>query len=157
MANIYSLTCPQTQKIIYVGQTKGWLKYRLSHHISQSKTHGGPLYKYIRENDIIPEINSLEFIDSDDKNILDIAENKWILKFISEGVAILNIQTKIEKSIPISIYSDTLNMVKECIKYIPGMTISRFVDEAAKEKLKTIYEQKNAGLSSGGTNNSEDS
>ena len=39
---------------------------------------------------------------------------------------------------PIHVYESTLNEVREYVKNIDGMTIVRFYDEAAKEKLKKI-------------------
>jgi len=154
MAYIYSLTCPKSKNIIYVGQTVIWLKYRLSQHMSDSKTNNRALYKYIRDNDIVPEIKSLEEVNSIDKLILDEVENKWISKFISEGVPLLNSQTRLDKSISIKMYRDTIGLIKKHINNTPGMTISRFFDEAVKNKLKTIYEQ-NAGQPIGGSPDSK--
>ena len=55
---------------------------------------------------------------------------------------------------PINVYASTLKDVRDYVKDIPGMTITRFYDEAAQEKLKNIYEQ-NAKLFAGGENHSE--
>jgi len=56
---------------------------------------------------------------------------------------------------PINVYLGTLKKVREYVKDIPGMTITRFYDEAVQEKLKSIYEQQNAGQTAGGTPASE--
>jgi hypothetical protein len=58
----------------------------------------------------------------------------------------------------IRVYGDTLEQVRAFVAQNPlRMSITRFYDEAAKEKLKSIYEQKNAGPITGGPNNSESS
>ena len=56
---------------------------------------------------------------------------------------------------PINVYLGTLKKVREYVKDIPGMTITRFYDEPVQEKLKSIYEQQNAGQTAGGTPASE--
>lgn len=55
---------------------------------------------------------------------------------------------------PIHVYQGTLKKVREYVKDIPGMTITRFYDEAVNEKLKIVYEQ-NARSVDGRPDNSE--
>ena len=44
---------------------------------------------------------------------------------------------------PINVYEKTLKRVREYVKDIPGMTITRFYDEAALEKLdKKVNKEK---------------
>lgn len=54
----------------------------------------------------------------------------------------------------IKAYGDTLDEVRKVVSNDARMTIQGFYDAAAKEKLKTIYEQ-STGLPFRGKNNSE--
>lgn len=58
----------------------------------------------------------------------------------------------------IRVYVDTLELVRAYVAENPlRMSITRFYDEAAKEKLKSIYEQKITGSSDGRPIDSEGS
>lgn len=54
----------------------------------------------------------------------------------------------------IRVYADTLEEVRAYVTLNPlRMSITRFYDEAAKEKLKKIKNEQNAGSVDGGTDN----
>ena len=55
----------------------------------------------------------------------------------------------------IRVYEDTLDAIRKIVASDPRQTIIGFYDNAAKEKLKTVYEQTNAGSSLGGQDHSE--
>lgn len=55
----------------------------------------------------------------------------------------------------IKAYEDTLGEVRKIVSENSRLTIQGFYDDAAKEKIKTTYNEQNAGQIAGRSDNSE--
>lgn len=87
---IYTLCCPVTGIVKYIGSTSSKLKYRLTGHICDSKRLSGPRHDWIESltlKGLTPLIEPLEIIENDWEN----AEKYWIAQFRSWGFPLTNI------------------------------------------------------------------
>lgn len=86
---IYSLNCPFTNQIKYVGKTKNTLISRLSAHLSYSDNNFEKRLwiKSLLEKNTKPTINLLEITDESNWKK---RERYWIEHFISSGIILLN-------------------------------------------------------------------
>lgn len=86
---IYSLNCPFTNQVKYVGKTKNTLVNRLSAHLCYSDTNIEKRLwiKSLVEKNTKPTINLLEITDEANWQK---RECHWIANFISKGIVLLN-------------------------------------------------------------------
>jgi Uri superfamily endonuclease len=77
---IYSILCPISKEVKYVGKTFGTLKDRLSRHVSNSKDKSKKKIWIIEnvKNNMFPEIILIDEVDSVLSNV---TEKKWILYY----------------------------------------------------------------------------
>lgn len=94
---IYSLSCPETKSVFYIGVTIRDLKTRLSCHISDAKGYNYPVYKFMGGLTKPPIIEAIEEIDTDDKFEAQMVEKYWIEQFRQWGYSLYN--TESNKSI----------------------------------------------------------
>jgi len=133
---IYQLVCPIKNEPIYVGSTIRELNKRLSAHLTFSKTERSPLYLYIRENNITPTIVLLSVIENTSKPELTKNEDKWIKLLSKKGYVLLNKNAAFGSAkVSIKLSSKIVKKVANYIKNKP-ITISKFFEQAAEEKLK---------------------
>jgi hypothetical protein len=90
MVKIYTLSCPDTKEIRYVGKTIKTLKARLQHHISTSKkrkNYNANWIKSITNNNKEPVI---ELVEECDLNEWEFWEKYWISQFKNWGFKLTN-------------------------------------------------------------------
>ncbi len=132
---VYELICPIKKEPFYVGSTTGELKVRLNTHISASKTKNNPVAKYIRDNNIKPEISILSYLAGGTKTDLRKSEQGWIKINVEMGYCLLNKNAAFSGACALVKHRPSVvNRIREHIKGTT-MTIGRFYDEAAEEKL----------------------
>jgi DNA-binding XRE family transcriptional regulator len=97
MYKIYTLTCPETKKIVYVGQTIKPLQKRLIEHISEKKDSNKKKWiNYLLLKGFIPIIEEID-IASDRRESLKL-ENYWICQLTCFGFNLLNISNNSKNS-----------------------------------------------------------
>lgn len=75
---VYKLVDPETLVAIYVGSTKGNCETRLRAHVYATKTSNAPIYKFLRENGMIPKMEILEEVNFVSIKELRDRERHWI-------------------------------------------------------------------------------
>ena len=90
MQYIYSLSCPITNDIKYIGVTKNTLKIRLYGHL-HSKSNGLKAYWVLslKKKKLKPKISLLEIVPKNEN--AGKYENKWITHFEKLGCYLFNI------------------------------------------------------------------
>ncbi len=89
---IYSLICPLTNEIKYIGQTTQLLQSRLRGHIrdiDKSVNYKNNWLKYIRKNGLLDKLK-IEIIEECDYNILNEREIYWINFYKGVGLKLTN-------------------------------------------------------------------
>lgn len=136
IGRIYKLVHPDSKKVIYVGSTKRPLKDRLKEHISSISTDNHPIYDYLHGNKIRPLIELIEEINVPTSKDLYERECHWIDTLVAAGESLLNKARKAPK------FSGSLRVdfvIYDRVKQVcqrEGMSITRFYDIAAEERLK---------------------
>jgi len=77
MCNIYKLTNPQTNEVVYIGSTYDRIENRLSGHYCNMKSANSPIYTYMRfwhEKGIKMEISLIEVCEDRGREIFWIHE-----------------------------------------------------------------------------------
>ncbi len=92
MTNIYALRDPTTNKIRYVGKTKGSLNRRYNQHVQsrnlKSRTHSA---NWINSLMLLGLRPGIELLEKCDDNIWQEREIYWISKLLNEGEDLTNI------------------------------------------------------------------
>jgi len=150
IGKIYTMTCPVTHDIIYVGSTVQPLKVRLSLHLNDSKNSNSPLKKYIRDMNIVPSMELIEEIDVLTENQLRIVEYYWIDQFRQWGFRLKNMtHNKSHKYVKVPFFRgevlrNPVNVSRESFQALKilakkgGYIMSRVADEAIKDRVKDL-------------------
>lgn len=137
---IYTLKCPLTNSIIYVGATTKDLNLRLRQHVSDSVNYNSSIYKYIRKNGILPLIELLDEVRFKDVNRLRELEFYWIDQLRQWGFCLYNSSGNLtvrdvefcddvqEPCVTVKISSSILDMVRRH-KDKTGIPVSFFYRE----------------------------
>lgn len=146
-ACIYTLKCPKTSRILYVGLTSVSLNIRLSQHMHSSKVCNQNIYKYIRQFNIVPIIKDIEFTtNTPPKNTLTI-ETFWIEQFRQWGFSPYNKVNNISITNDLEYVEDveelytTVKIKKKVMNKVrlyvskSGESISSFFKTVADDKL----------------------
>lgn len=91
MIQIYTISCPTTQQIKYIGKTKHELTYRLNQHIRTSKIKNNLMCSWIKsltKANLIPIIEQIDYCDTND--MANILECMYIGLFKSWGFDLKN-------------------------------------------------------------------
>lgn len=88
---VYHLVCPIRKEPVYVGSTKMDIYTRLAGHIFLIKRSNYPLYKYFRDNSVIPTIVIIEKVEIVSKTTLFDREKHWILQYLKSGLSLFNV------------------------------------------------------------------
>lgn len=89
-AHIYTLSCPKTKQVFYVGLTIEGLNKRLEGHIYSMKHNNTPVARYLSFNNINPIIEELEFYPKISIRNARKKEAYWIDQFRQWGFNLLN-------------------------------------------------------------------
>lgn len=159
IGNIYTLKCPKSGDVFYVGSTTQSLKSRLSGHLAESRIYSHSVLKYIRENEIVPIIELVEECDYINDREFKMNENYWIDQFRQWGFPLKNvINNKSAKRNAKRSFNrpetETVRISKPLIdivirhKEVSGVLVGRFIEFAIEEKLKSLpeYVQEKIGL-----------
>lgn len=102
---IYSLSCPISGKVRYVGQTIMPIKDRLISHVSERNNNAKCLWiKELIDNNLIPIIEEIDIVDIYEANNV---EMYWINQFNEWGYELLNVRGLNKKQIKTNIYEKT--------------------------------------------------
>lgn len=150
-ACIYTLKCPKTNRILYVGVTSSPLNIRLSQHMHSSKISNQNIYKYIRKHNIVPVIEQVEPISCASlKDALSI-ESFWIEQFRQWGYSLYNTANNISIPKDLLLVEDvqelyaTIKIKKRVMDKVrlyvstTGETISSFFKNVAEDRLAKEY------------------
>lgn len=147
IGSIYTLRCPKSGNIIYVGMTTIILKYRLSQHMHSASRFNAPIYKYIRGNSITPIIELVEEVNVYNRNDLLAIESYWIDQFRQWGFQLYNetnnkriiedlehIHDVAETYTTVKINKKVMDNVRKFVSK-SGVSISAFFEIAAEERF----------------------
>ena len=137
----YTLNHPVSGVPLYVGSTEDSIT-RESNHRWAIKNSTAPVYKYCRDNGIVPLFEVLEVAEVESKPQRLSVENYWIEQLRAWGFVLLNVVTHKNpfarldsKYETIKVSADTLKKIRE-YKDEAGLTIAEFVEMAVEDKLK---------------------
>lgn len=144
VGHIYKLVHPTTKAILYVGKSKNLIG-RMKGHIANIKHGCTPLYVYLRENNVVPEMEIIETIEKCTSGVLERTEDKWMIALIEDGHDLMNINTPYKQH---GLYKSREVLIRHrAIKAILGaiegtdQTITSFIEKAVlyysaqKEKI----------------------
>lgn len=146
VGRIYKLINPLTDEIFYVGSTKRELWDRLKEHVYSRSRYNTPVSDYMHANNIKPEIELLEELEVESSAQLRKREVYWADQLRDQGVKILNKSRAYKQSGSIKIDWNVYEEVSDFCKK-EGLTIGRFFDIAAKERLEKL--KKHSGVDLG--------
>ena len=143
VGRVYKLVDPRNSLPIYVGSTKRILSERLKEHIYSRNKYGTMLSDYLTHNEIRPLIELLEEVSVENSIQLREKEEEWTEKLSGEGVKLMNKNRLLKYSGSIKVNWMLYEEVQDFCN-IQGMSIGRFYDQAAEErlrKMKKIFEE----------------
>lgn len=146
---IYTLSCPKSNTVIYVGSTMNSIEHRAAQHVSDSKIYNYPILKYIRNNGIVPIIEVIEECKVKNRKSLYEIENYWIDQFRQWGFKLHNhsgnhsvvdssfCDDVIEPFKSVKISRSTYNKLLDH-KRSSGVPVAAFIDISVEEEFKRI-------------------
>lgn len=152
---IYTLSCPKTKNVIYVGKTINSIQYRGQAHYASRSNGGTMVGLYIKKINAEPIVELVEEVSYRSKDKLEATEMYWIEQFRQWGFPLLNkAGNKVTKyrhhngkeiienhSRNIRISNKAWEAIrKHCFK--EGIAMSRFVSDASLEKIKQSRKRK---------------
>ncbi len=152
IGNIYTLRCPKSGDVFYVGATTRPLKSRLSGHMTESRTTNHSVLRYIRENEIIPIIELVEECHYEEDQEFKMNENYWIDQFRQWGFPLKNVinnksakrnakrEFKRPETESVKISKPLLNILRN-YKDISHVMVGRFIEFAIEEKLRSLPDE----------------
>lgn len=141
---IYQLICPLKNEPIYVGKSID-PALRKKQHESSIKTGLTPLYKYLRDNKIVPLFKIVEEVNLTDSpwDELGISEKKWISQTAAAGYTLLNSGSQTATLTPYHKEYVRLSslLVQKVKQFTEGtnITAAQFIETAVEEKVDVIF------------------
>ena len=136
---IYTISCPISNAIKYVGKTHRTLDERMLHHSRQTKDSDLKTWiNYIIGLKKTPIIEPVDECDEDDACEL---ETFWIHQFECWGFKLFNINQTIGKILKCRYYADDYK-IKEYLKKLSQKTPKKMeIDQAVQKKWNELFEQ----------------
>lgn len=146
---IYTMRCPVSNEIIYVGSTILSLRLRFGNHMSECKKGESKIHKHIRDTGIVPVVELVEEVHVSRESELRVIESYWIDQFRQWGFGIKNSMNnnpinfnKKYKSTPgvkcVKVDGLVIDRIREHVA-MTGQTVYSFINMSITEELDRLY------------------